>query len=753
MSKNNQKTKAKSSVGLKVLTTALVLSTIAGATAVCLTNESVRTTLGIGSEPLQSEKPAENNNTTNSSSELQIQIDKLIDEKAEDLASIKLLESEKANIQSELDSYKASLDSEKELTAEQSLHIAELESAITDKDNQIAILNESIAEKDVQISNLQSIIDDLQNRVDVLEEQIGAVTNSVMDKVNTYEMKYDNTNIMRVFKKNNLVFLSSNYSVEVLNTDTGEQKSIYSDSSSSYFEFYDINDTIYMANGYTFGKYNPDTIEYEEQISVQSAWNKLTGTLESVTNLENGKTLVKTDSCIGILNTDGTWDIYRYQAYKEIGGIKYIVCGDVNTSTNVSIRRVEADGTLTEIYNITTSNINTWYSFNIYDGFAYIGYNTSSSASSAKFDRINLETGEKTTLLTGSTTMYKFEMLVHNDVLFFYQPSCAYTYKFDLTNETMYKLDLVSATSHSTLIDINGYVFDSTLSYVFNDSTGVFQLAKSSKETSTESYYIVDDYIVTQRNARYFDTESLTFKEFEYELSDYSACDDYVQYVNGKLFCSYQSNTTAKSGVFYIDMDTKTIKKVPDSGNGNTLNTGCAYQKSISISDTHALIYGDGTSYKYAVLINTDTMMVEEVFTNFGDNAISFNGKIVSGYGNYIKVLAQSTLEIKTIYSKESLTSLTNLYIENNKIFFGTLNIGYTVVLNLDDYSVECVYGVGGHDVAGLKLAYNGTQSTLFDPTTGDILNIKPYNGTISYYEYEDSIVFIFNTIVYEVLK
>ena len=33
-----------------------MLGTLAGATAVCLTNDNVRTTLGIGSEPLQSEK-------------------------------------------------------------------------------------------------------------------------------------------------------------------------------------------------------------------------------------------------------------------------------------------------------------------------------------------------------------------------------------------------------------------------------------------------------------------------------------------------------------------------------------------------------------------------------------------------------------------------------------------------------------------------------------------------------------------------
>ena len=56
MSKNNQKTKAKGSVAKKVIATTLVLGTLAGATAVCLTNDNVRTTLGIGSEPLQSEK-------------------------------------------------------------------------------------------------------------------------------------------------------------------------------------------------------------------------------------------------------------------------------------------------------------------------------------------------------------------------------------------------------------------------------------------------------------------------------------------------------------------------------------------------------------------------------------------------------------------------------------------------------------------------------------------------------------------------
>lgn len=717
--KNNVKQKKKGSVAKKVIATTLVLGTLAGATAVVATNENVQTWLGIGSEHLES-----NNNEDNS--QLQTQID--------------ILKIEKAELQSRLDEYKERLSQEKDLTAEQLAHIAELESAI--------------AEKETNISQLESLVKELQNKVDVLEEQIGSVTNSVMDKLNTYTMKYDNNTITNVFKKDNYVFISSNYSIEIVDTVSGEQRSIYTNTSGGKFYFYDINDTIYIANPYTFGKFNTQTMEYEaiENSTSSNVYNKLSGDLIYIKNLEDGRIIVKTSACIGVLNTDGNWEIYKYLACKEFDGVEYIVGPDANKSININISRIEIDGTLTNIYNLSKSSVSSFYTFQIFNDYIYCSYNASSNSSNAKFERINIDTGESTTLLTGSTVLYNFEMIAHNDVLFFYKPNCAYTYKLDLESEAFTKLALVSNTSYSELVEINGYIFDKSLSYVYNDSTGEFQLTTSSASSSAKDYYVVDGWII--KNGGFFDSESLTFKNFNYENTKYSAYNSNIQNVNGKLFFSSSSMST-QTGVCYLDIETKTIKKVPDSGNGDLLNdNGYGFEKSISISDSYALIYGDRSSQKYAVLINTDTMMVENVFSNFYNDVIKYNDKIISGYGNYVKILDINAFELNTIYSKESVSDLTISFTENDKVYLTKSAASYAISIDLKDSSIDYIYGVGGINISGLKFGYHSASATLFDPKTGDVLNIRGNNAsTIDVFNFENSEMFINSTIVYEVLK
>lgn len=619
-------------------------------------------------------------------------------------------------------------------------HIEELESAI--------------AEKETKISQLESLVKELQNKVDVLEEQIGAVTNSVMDKLNTYTMKYDNNTITNVFKKNNYVFISSNYSIEIVDTVSGEQRSIYTNTSGGKIYFYDINDMIYIANAYTFGKFNTQTMEYEaiENSTSSNVYNKLSGDLIYVKNLEDGRIVVKTSACFGILNTDGNWGIYKYLVCKEFDGVEYIASSDANKSTNINISRIESDGVLTNIYNLSKSSVSSFYTFQIFNDYIYCSYNASSNSSNAKFEKINIDTGESTTLLTGSTALNDFEMLEHNGVLFFYKPNCAYTYKLDLESETFTKLALVSNTSYSELVEINGYIFDKALSYVYNESTGVFQLAANSASSGEKIYYVVDGLIV--KNGGFFDSESLTFKNFNYENTKYSAYNSNIQNVNGKLFFSSSSMST-QTGVCYLDIDTKTIKKVPDSGNGDLLNdNGYGFEKSISISDSYSLIYGDRSSQKYAVIVNTDTMMVENVFSNFYNDAIKYNDKIISGYGNYIKILDINTFELNTIYSKENISDLTMSFIENNKVYLTKPSASYAISIDLNDNSIDYIYGVGGIDIAGLKFGYHSASATLFDPKTGDILNIKGYStSTVDKIKFEDSEMFINSTIVYEVLK
>ena len=781
MSKNNHKPKAKGSVGLKVLATTLVLSTIAGATAVCLTNDNVRATLGIGSVPLQSEVPQNNNNQNTNSSELQVQIDKLIDEKAEDLASIKLLESEKANIQSELDSYKASLDSEKELTTEQSLHIAELESAIADKENQINILNESVAEKDAQISNLQSIINDLQNRVDVLENQIGAVSNSVLERVNTYEMKYDTGNIIYANRVDKFVFLSSNNSLEVLNTETGEQKQLINEASTNIAK---VGNNIYIVSTKSFAKFNQETMSADfTQLTGLNSNTKI-GLDYSFTN-EHGDLIFKLGSAFIIdpANEESETSAFFCSEYQEVDDIIYCIGGyetnlkavySINkttgeslfitnnsvSSTAFSTLRVIGDyifydNTYSRTYGAMMYQISTGAYKNLSSSYAFSGAfefdNEIFISLGGQFYRLNKETNSLSSNMGTITLNNGYEIIDHNNTTFL----CAsngqgYIYNYETK---MFTKTNLTASTYYGIKKIGDYVFDKTLSYVFNDDTQQFQLCVASANTNYDKYVFHDGVIVKTYIAKYFNPDTMMFEDFAKELPEYTNCSTNVYQVNGKLFCGGDTNASgSNTGVFYIDVESKTIKKVPDSGDSDILNTGSNFNRAIQVNDSYALLTSAKSDNYYAVLINTDTMLVENVFTGFNNEPFVYNGQIISANGNYIKVLDAETQEIKTIYSKESMSGMLVSYTDGDKVFFSTNNANKTITLDLSNYTVSYHYGSGDVDVAGLKLGYHSSSSTLYDHKTGDILNIKGLSS-ITLIDVEESVLFANATIVYEVMK
>ena len=301
---------------------------------------------------------------------------------------------------------------------------------------------------------------------------------------------------------------------------------------------------------------------------------------------------------------------------------------------------------------------------------------------------------------------------------------------------------------------VDGYLFDSTFSYVYNSTTGEFQLALTSASTTNKDKFVINNgTLILTNQAKYFDEESLTFKDFNFESNDYMGCNYNVQEVNGKLFCSSNSSSATKQGVFYIDLETKSIKKVTDSGNGDILNTGYNFQNSISLNENLILMFNCSSSGKYAVVVDTNTMQVTNVYTNFGANVVIYKNKAISNYNNYIKVLDLETMELKTIYSKESTSSLSISYTQGNNVYFSTNNAGSTVVLNLEDYSVTYEYGVGDIDLNGFKLGLHSTSSTIYDPETGDLMNIKGLSKTPTIFEFEDATMFINETIVYSISK
>ena len=776
MSKNNQKTKVKGSVAKKVIATTLVLGTLAGATAVCLTNDNVRTTLGIGSEPLQSEKPAENNN----SSELQIQIDKLIDEKAEDLAAIKLLESEKANIQSELDKYKASLNSEKEFTAEQALHIAELESAIADKENQINILNESVADKEAQISNLQSIINDLQNRVDVLEEQIGAVSNSVLERVNTYEMKYDTGNIIYANRVDKFVFLSSNNSLEVLNTETGEQKQLINEASTNIAK---VGNNIYIVTTTSFAKFNPGTMSAD--------FTKLSG-LNSITNIgldysftnEHGDLIFKLGMAFVIVpaNEESETSAFYCREYQEVDDIIYCIGGygtnvkavySINKTTGESLfitnngvssaefttLRVVGDyifydNTYSRTYGAMMHQISTGAKKNLSTSYyftdAFEFDNEIFIVLGGQFYKLNKETNSLSSNMGPISLNSGYEIIEHNNTTFLgTSDSQVYIYNYETK---MFTRTNLTTSAYYGIKKIGDYVFDKTLSYVFNEDTQQFQLCVASANTNYGDYVVQDGVIVKTKNAKWFNPDTMMFEDFAKELPEYTNCSTNVYQVNGRLFCGGDSNASGvTAGVFYIDVESKTIKKVPDSGDSDILNTGSNFNRAIQVNDFYVLVTSAKTDY-YAILINTDTVLVENVFTGFNNEPFVYDGKIISANGNYIKVLNSETQEIKTIYSKESMSGMLVSYTDGDKVFFSTNSANKTITLDLSNYTVSYHYGSGAVDVAGLKLGYHSSSSTLYDYKTGDILNIKGLSS-ITLIDAEESVLFANATIVYEVMK
>ena len=158
----------------------------------------------------------------------------------------------------------------------------------------------------------------------------------------------------------------------------------------------------------------------------------------------------------------------------------------------------------------------------------------------------------------------EYEIIEHNNTTFL----CASNYQtfiYDYETKMFTKTNLTTST-YCGIKKIGDYVFDKTLSYVFNEDTQQFQLCVESANTNYDKYVFHDGVIVkTYYKVKWFNPDTMMFEEFAKELPEYTNCSTNAYQINGKLFCGGDKNASGvNAGVFYIDVETKTIKKVFD---------------------------------------------------------------------------------------------------------------------------------------------------------------------------------------------
>lgn len=128
----------------RILAAVLGITTVAGAATFCLTNDKVKTYLGIGVEHIET-KTEDNKEIQDLKSKVNVLED-----------SIKVLQNEKAKALNELENYKSTLKSLQDLTTEQKQRLAELQQQVSNKQTIIDSLNSQIAEYKAQIELLES---------------------------------------------------------------------------------------------------------------------------------------------------------------------------------------------------------------------------------------------------------------------------------------------------------------------------------------------------------------------------------------------------------------------------------------------------------------------------------------------------------------------------------------------------------------------------------------------------------------------
>lgn len=663
MSKNNQKTKAKGSVAKKVIATTLVLSAFAGATAVCLTNENVRTTLGIGSEK-----------TTISETPEQKEIKQLKETMSSLQKTYDSIKEERDSNAVELSNYKSQLLSEQQLTAEQKLRLAEYEERLLQSDAQIDEVKEeledyksqllaeqqltaeqsakieqyesAIAEKDTTLSALESQLEEYRIRIDILQNQL---YNPLAEKMNYIKFAsnvslgtinqsytYDDDNVLIVNQSSIIKLqLSTGEISTVLSFNTTYKPVIRQVDSKTLIIAYCLNSSTYAAKVIRFDLENMtyDNLKFYDESNAE-----ITSTIKYVycgATLNDGSTYIFTGANGGIFKLEDD----RAVMISTLNNAKVCTVIDDDIYFKSTYGYKISDGTVTQFAGESTCGDNF-----IKDAYGNLVSYTSGTynTSAYLFDETTGVFGDVVTLNSGNLTLHgaliksqdstttkylnphtkTFEVVTDNYITNYVGVTDThYIYHYSSHLNCINKID-----GTSTIVDV-GYVC-----HIMDMGNGKYYLAPNSKSD----------------NASIFDA------------SDFS-----VESVNIKG--GIQVSTQSYRNIYYID-------------------------------DTNALLYNPGESDNasnntlYVAIYNYQTNTITNQFImQTHDSYVVHDGWFYS-YGFYsIERINLTTFEVQSVQRdyKYSFTNGKPLQLNDDKTKILLLDNKYSCVLDIDTFTLE----------------------------------------------------------------
>ena len=606
-------------------------------------------------------------------------------------AEIDVLKTEKSELESALAEYKASLDAEIELTAEQQAHIQELESAIS--------------EKDTQISTLESLVEQLQTELDSYK------TNSVEETLKNAKTNSTHTVKDAVIDGDDLLLCLSG-GIEWQSISTGESKILLSNPSGYKGNYYkDSNDTYWLwtKSGLQFGYFdniNKDIVKINTTINSDVADCKF---IENETFLG----IVTSNKLIFLNKT--TKELVKEISYTSSSG--YLISNNNLYICNTNFVKYDL---LTMAETIISESISSCKMFEL-SGKLYL-----SSISSSTPGIYRLEDNQSLTTL--NSTLVSYNLLEYKNKVFAYNSNGVYI--LDEESTEFVQDTVITSGTYRTLQVVNGYLFDKYFSYVFDNSTGTFKLCRSSATNKYSNYLIHKGLIITTLNAEYFNEETLMFTKFN-KGSDAVVCENIIK-VGDNLFGGYYTTTTGSValslyGLHYIDLTDMTYKKVPVKNGVNgivgfnftdirMLNEKYLLAKSTEYRANYGFVIVDIENFEivyslsgYSKLYNSDNTLIA-VATN-GD-ALSINLSNFETTSGTIKNIPSN----EYVFKYGDRLCLTNNY------------NGWFLLINPTTLDSELIYGVGGVEFGQFRvgLSYNTNYaSTIFDTETGDSIDIE----------------------------
>lgn len=157
----------------RIIASVLAVSALAGGLTFCLTNDKVKSYLGIGSEIIETEtkKDLEIKDLKSKINVLEDSVKILNQDKEKLILERDIALKNHETAVAERDAFKNQLDLEKELTAEQSAKLSELETRVESTQNALTLAENTLIEKEDLILNLENQIEDLNEQIKNLETE------------------------------------------------------------------------------------------------------------------------------------------------------------------------------------------------------------------------------------------------------------------------------------------------------------------------------------------------------------------------------------------------------------------------------------------------------------------------------------------------------------------------------------------------------------------------------------------------------